>query len=267
MLNDGQRREAALALFHAEQKASPIAPLREWFPALEVTDAYEIQRIGVERRLGPGVLVKGHKVGLTSSAMRQQFGVAEPDYGHLLSSMFVPEGEVIDRDELCAPRVEPEVAFLLRERLQGPGVTVADVFEATAYVLPALEVIDSRIAEWEIGLVDTIADNASAARVVLGARPVALGDLDLRLVGVVLSRNGEVAETGASGAVFGNPANAVCWLANKLAEYGGALEAGQVVMSGSCTRALAVESGDSVRGEFDRLGSVSIRFVSSGKEC
>jgi 2-keto-4-pentenoate hydratase len=260
MLGESERLQALDALIAAERGAEPTAPLSESFPAMDLDDAYEIQREGIRRRLAAGSSVKGHKVGLTSRAMQEQFDVGEPDFGHLMSDMFVLEGTSIDVNELCSPRVEPEVAFVLGVDLAGPGLTVADVLRATAFVLPALEVIDSRIAKWQITLADTIADNASSARVVLGGRPVAVDALDLRLIGTVLSINGKVEEVGATGAVLGNPASSVCWLANKLASFGVALEAGQVVMAGSCTRALPVGAGDRVRAEFDGLGYVSVGF-------
>lgn len=260
VLSEDARHEAALALAKAERDRQPIVPLSETYPGLEVADAYGIQRLGVTERLAGGAQIKGHKVGLTSKAMQEQFAVAEPDYGHLLSDMFVLEAATIPVTELCAPRVEVEVAFVLAETLAGPGLTVADVLRATAFVLPAIEVIDSRIVDWRITLPDTIADNASSARVVLGASPARIDALDLRLVGAVLYKNGDVAETGVSGAVLGNPASAVCWLANKLAGFDMALDAGQVIMPGSCTRAVAVGPGDHVRAEFDGLGSVSVGF-------
>src|SRR5215472_8622930 len=254
MLSEIQRQEASAALAGAEQRSEPISPLSETFPAMDLDDAYAIQRMGVERRTAGGARLAGHKIGLTSRAMQEQLNVAEPDYGHLLSDMFVLEGTAIPASGLCSPRVEPEVAFVLERGLAGPGLTVADVLRATAFVLPALEVIDSRIADWRITLPDTVADNASSARVVLGASPVPVDRFDLRLIGAALWKKGKVEETGASGAVLGNPASAVCWLANKLAEFEVALEAGQVVMPGSCTRAIAVGPGDHVRAEFDGLG-------------
>ena len=260
MLSETQRQEASATLANAERRSEPVAPLSETFPAIDTGDAYAIQRIGIQRRMASGARVAGHKIGLTSRAMQEQLNVAEPDYGHLLCDMFVLEGTTIPADELCSPRVEPEVAFVLEHGLVGPGLTVADVLRATAFVLPALEVIDSRIADWRITLPDTVADNASSARVVLGASPVPVDRFDLRLIGAALWKKGKVEETGASGAVLGNPASAVCWLANKLADFEVALEAGQVVMPGACTRAVPVESGDHVRAEFDGLGFVSVRF-------
>jgi 2-keto-4-pentenoate hydratase len=153
-----------------------------------------------------------------------------------------------------------EVAFVLEDTIEGPGTTVAEVMRKTAFVLPAIEVIDSRVRDWRITLADTIADNASSARVVLGGNPTSLTDVDVRLLGGILRRRGEIVETGASGAVLGNPATAVAWLANKLAEFGGRLEAGHVVMPGACTRAVDVEAGDAIRAEFDVLGSVQVAF-------
>jgi 2-keto-4-pentenoate hydratase len=261
VLTETERREVVAALVSAERSSEPIPPLSQTFPAIDVDDAYAIQRMGVAQRMAAGARLAGHKVGLTSLAMQQQLNVTEPDYGHLLSDMFVLEGTAIPAGEFCSPRVEPEVAFVLRDRLAGPGLTVADVLRATAFVLPAIEVIDSRIVDWRIMLPDTVADNASSARVVLGASPVPVDRLDLRLVGAVLRKNGRVQESGASGAVLGNPASAVCWLANKLADFEVELEAGQVVIPGSCTRAVPVAGGDHVRAEFDGLGFVSVRFT------
>lgn len=260
MLSETQRRQVSVALADAERRSAPVSPLSETFPAIDVDDAYAIQRMGIEQRMASGARLVGHKIGLTSRAMQEQFSVDEPDYGHLLSDMFVLEGMTIAASELCSPRVEPEIAFVLKYGLTGPGLTVADVLRATDFILPAIEVIDSRISDWRITLPDTVADNASSARVVLGANPVLASRFDLRLIGAVLWKKGEVEETGVSAAVLGNPVSAVCWLANKLASFGVGLEAGQVVMPGSCTRAIAVGPGDHVRAEFDGLGFVSVRF-------
>jgi 2-keto-4-pentenoate hydratase len=226
-----------------------------------VVDAYEIQLINARERLAGGAVVRGHKVGLTSQAMQQMLGVGEPDYGHLFGDMFVPDGSALPAADFCYPRAEIEVAFVLDDTLKGPGVTVADVLRATAFVLPAIEIIDSRVRDWQITLPDTIADNASSARVVLGGSATRPDRVDLRSLGCILRRNGEIAETGASGAVLGNPATAVAWLADTLGQFGSTLNAGHVVMPGACTRAVEVCAGDTIRGEFDRLGSVSVEFV------
>jgi 2-keto-4-pentenoate hydratase len=261
VISNADRKHAAGALATAERDRAPIEPLTSSWPELDVTDAYEIQLINARQRQSDGALVRGHKVGLTSKAMQQMLGVDEPDYGHLFAEMFVPEGSALDASQLCQPRVEIEVAFVLAEGLEGPGVTVADVLRATAFVLPAIEIIDSRVRDWQITLPDTIADNASSARVVLGGNATPPDRVDLRLLGCILRRNGEIVETGASGAALGNPATAVAWLANKLGELGITLDAGHVVMPGACTRAVDVVAGDVIRGEFDQLGSVSVAFA------
>jgi 2-keto-4-pentenoate hydratase len=260
VLSDTTRREAADALAKAERDRAPIARLTETYPAIEVDDAYEIQRLQIEDKLRDGREVRGYKAGLSSKAMQKMMGVDEPDYGHLLSDMFVFETESVATSALCQPRVEFEVAFVLGASLPSHGCTVADVLRATAFVCPSIEIIDSRFDGWNITLCDTIADNASSARVVLGGRLIRPSEIDLRLIGVVISRNGEIIDTGASGAVLGNPATAVAWLANKLGGFGVHLEAGQVIMPGSCTRAHDVAPGDSIVAEFAQLGAVSVRF-------
>lgn len=261
MITEAERQAAAGALAEAERAVSPIDPLTETWPELDVDDAYAIQLVNARARIGAGANIRGHKVGLTSRAMQEMLGVTEPDYGHLFDAMFVTEGSSVQAGAFCHPRVEIEVAFVLAEPLAGPGINVADVLRATAFVVPAIELIDSRIKDWRVTLSDTIADNASSARVVLGGSPTRLTDVDVRVLGAVLRKNGEIVETGASGAVLGNPATAVAWLANKLADFGVELEAGQVVMPGACTRAVDVSAGDTIRGEFDRLGPVELRFV------
>ena len=260
MLTDSTRREAADALAKAERDRAPIARLTETYANIEVDDAYEIQRLQIEDKLRDGREIRGYKAGLSSKAMQKMMGVDEPDYGHLLSDMFVFENESVATSTLCQPRVEFEVAFVLGASLPTSGCTVADVLRATEFVSPAIEIIDSRFDGWNITLCDTIADNASSARVVLGGRLMRPSEIDLRLIGVVVSRNGEIIDTGASGAVLGNPATAVAWLANKLGGFGVRLEAGQVIMPGSCTRAHDVVPGDSIVAEFAQLGAVGVRF-------
>ena len=260
MIRVDERQAVADALAQAERQRVPIEPPTETWPGLDTDDAYAIQLLNAEARIGAGEVVRGHKVGLTSRAMQQMLGVTEPDYGHLFDDMFVTEGDSLDAAQFCHPRVEMEVAFVLEDPIAGPGATVAEVMRKTAFVLPAIEVIDSRVRDWRITLADTIADNASSARVVLGGNPTSLAGVDVRLLGGILRRRGEIVETGASGAVLGNPATAVAWLANKLAEFGTRLEAGHVVMPGACTRAVDVDAGDAIRAEFDVLGSVQVTF-------
>jgi len=261
MLNDDDRTKAAAALERAELDRVPIAPLSETFPAMDVGDAYQIQLLNIARRVAGGSVVRGHKVGLSSRAMQQMMGVDEPDYGHLLHDMFIFEDSDVVAGNYCYPRVEVEVAFVLGQPLRGPACTVADVVRATEYVVPAIELIDSRIRDWRITLPDTIADNASSAGVVLGGNPRRLTQLDVRMVAAVLRRNGRIVETGVSGAVLGNPATAVAWLANKVHAFGVSLEAGHVILPGSCTRAIDVAPGDHIRADFADLGHVAVSFV------
>jgi len=193
--------------------------------------------------------------------MQRLLNVNEPDYGHLLSNMLLLEGEPCIRKKLIWPRVEGELAFILKERLQGPGITPSDVLRATEGIMPAFEIVDSRIRDWKIKLPDTVADNGSSAFLVLGSRMISVKDLDLRLIGMVLEKNGEVVSTGAGAAVWGNPAAAVAWLANKLSDFGIALEAGEIILSGALTAAEDANEGDIFSVSFDRLGTLSLKFV------
>ena len=260
-LTDAQRDEAAACLAEAEATAIAIAPLAQTYPDIDVVDAYEIQLRNIRRRLAAGRVVHGHKVGLSSLAMQQMMGVDEPDYGHLLDDMVLTEDVPVDASRFLLPRVEVEVGFVLGADLPGEGCTVDDVLGATAYVVPAIELIDSRIADWKIGLFDTIADNASSAGLVLGRERRKPDELDLTAIDATLVRNGEQVATGRSDAVLGNPAIAVAWLAQKVASFGVRLEAGHVVLPGSCTRAYDVKAGDSVVATFSGLGSVSVSFI------
>jgi 2-keto-4-pentenoate hydratase len=251
---------AAGALLGAYSSGVPVAPLTAQYPGLTVDDAYAIQRAQVALRTAAGAEVRGHKVGLTSAAMQQQLGVDQPDFGVLTDTMFLPEGETADYGKFLQPKAEPEIAFVLGRPLRGPGVTVASALAAVDFVLPALEIIDSRVADWKITLADTVADNASSGAVVLGARPVKPDALDLSLVGCLLHRNGRLAGTGAGGAVLGSPVNALVWLANTLGRRDVTLEAGHVILPGSVCAAIPFGPGDTVSAAFDRLGSVSITF-------
>jgi len=238
-----------------------MIPIIEEFPGAMIEDAYEIQRLTVAEWLRRGLVIKGHKVGLASAAMQRQMGVQQPDYGHLMSDMFFLEHQPIPASAFIQPRIEPEIAFVLKRALKGPGVTVAEAIAAIDFVLPALEIIDSRIRDWKIGILDTIADNASSGGIVLGSTPVSLADVDLRLSGCVLHRNGEVIGTGAGGAVLGSPITALVWLANTVGALGITLEAGHIVLPGSQTAAFPVAAGDVVRAQFGGIGSVTARFA------
>lgn len=257
-----QNRMKALAekLLQAEQSQKPIPPLTESDPGISVDEAYRIQLLVLEKKKSHGQVVVGKKIGITSLAMQNMLGVKEPDYGHILDGMVVMEVQKIPTAELIAPRIEGELAFVLKEDLQGPGVTMTEVIRCSAGVIPSLEIIDSRIVDWKIKLPDTVADNASSARIVLGGTITPVLGLDLRTVGMVLEKNGEMVASAAGAAVLGNPAQAVAWLANKLAVYGIPLRRGEVILSGSLTGAVPVAAGDFIRVDFGPLGDVKTKF-------
>lgn len=260
MTDAGGLDEAGLAgrLLEAYRTGKPINPFTPGLPPGTGLDAaYRVQRTQVEAWVREGDAVKGHKVGLAARAMQTQMGVGQPDFGHLTASMFHLEHMPIPRGTFIQPRVEPEVAFVLGRSLTGPGVTVGDAVRAVDYVLPALEFVDSRIADWQIKIFDTIADNASSGGLVLGSRPVPVDRLDLRLMGCTLHINGEFVASGAGGAVLGSPLTSLVWLANTLGPLGVSLEPGHVVLPGSMTRAFPVAGGSHVVAQMAGLGSVT----------
>jgi len=253
-------RELADELWQADQTARPVQPLTDRHPELGIEDAYAIQTLNADRRLAGGARIIGRKIGLTSQPMQELLGVDEPDYGVLMDDMVVEDGDEIPLSRLVQPRVEAELAFVMERELAGPGVTTANALAAIAGVLPAIEVVDSRVADWRIKLVDTVADNASSGLMVLGGRLRPVGELDLRLLGVVVTRHGELLDTGAGAAALGNPARCVAWLANKLATFGASLRPGDVVLPGAVHRMVPVRPGDVFRAEFAHLGAVTARF-------
>lgn len=252
--------ELADQLWQADTSCVPVEPLTAGHPELGVDDAYAIQTYNIDRRVAAGAYIRGRKIGLTARTMQQLLGVGEPDFGVLLDEMFVEDGDEVSLADMVQPRVEAEMAFVLGDDLVGPGVTTANALAAIAGVLPAIEIVDSRVADWRIKLVDTVADNASSGKLVLGGRLRKVTDLDLRLVGMALSRNGAVIDTGAGAAALGNPARCVAWLANKLAAFEVGLHAGDVVLPGAVHRMVAVASGDVFRAEYAHLGAVTVRF-------
>ncbi|OBG39219.1 2-keto-4-pentenoate hydratase [Mycobacterium alsense] len=260
MLSVAIRDELAADLAQAERSREPIAPLTAAYPDIDVVDAYEIQLINIRQRVAEGARVLGHKVGLSSLAMQQMMGVDEPDYGHLLDEMQVFEDKPVTAANYLYPRVEVEVAFILSADLPGAGCTEDDVLAATAALAPAIELIDTRITDWKIALCDTIADNASSAGFVLGAARVSPADIDVKAIDAVLTRNGEVIAEGRSDAVLGNPVTAVAWLARKVESFGVRLRKGDIVLPGSCTRAIDARAGDEFVADFTGLGSVRLSF-------
>ncbi len=258
----------AARLHDARQTTSPIGPLIADDPSLTVDDAYAIQQGLVAAILeAEGGRQVGYKLGLTSKPMQQMLGVDVPDYAPVLSSMVFDDGHTVDLDAYIQPKVEAEIALVLDQPLRGPGVTSMQAFRALGGAVAAIEMVDSRIADWKIGLVDTIADLASSGATILCSRVVPMDTLDPRLVGMVISRNGQTAATRAGAAALGNPVAAVAWLANTLAAYDVTLEAGWFIMTGSLHAAFEVEPGDLVRADFDHLGSVTTHFTrSSGSD-
>ena len=260
MLSSAIRAELAAGLADAERSRVPITPLTAAHPDIDVVDAYEIQLINIRARLDDGARVIGHKVGLSSEAMQKMMGVDEPDYGHLLADMEVYEDVPVDTSKFLYPRVEVEVGFILADDLPGAGCTEDDVLAATAAFAPSIELIDTRIRDWKIALCDTIADNASSAGWVLGPQRVSPKDIDSETIDAVLTRNGELVAEGRSDAVLGNPVTAVAWLARKVDSFGVRLKAGDIVLPGSCTRAIDARPGDTFVADFAGLGSVRLSF-------
>ncbi|WP_030912437.1 2-keto-4-pentenoate hydratase [Streptosporangium amethystogenes] len=265
MLEGTRRQSAAERLWEAERDRVPIEPLTDAYPDIGVVDAYEIQLINIRRRLAAGARVYGHKVGLSSPVMQRMMGVDEPDYGHLLDTMVLSRNTPIRADRYCHPRIEVEIGYVLGASLPGEGCTEEDVLAATEYVVPSIELIDSRIRDWRIRLADTIADNASSAGVILGDARMSPADLtaagmDVADIEAVLYAGDAEITRGNTNAVLGNPTTAVAWLARKVASFGVKLEAGHVILPGSCTRAIDARPGDNFRAEFSGLGSVTARF-------
>jgi 2-keto-4-pentenoate hydratase len=259
-LTQEQILQEARALYRAEKDKSVLRPFTEKYAKIAPEESYQIQLAQIEMKKADGAKVVGKKIGLTSKAMQKMLNVDQPDYGHILDHMVLQDAAVFRIGELIQPKIEPEIAFILDRELKGPGVTSMAVLAATRFVVPALEIIDSRIEGWKIKLCDTIADNASSARVVIGNSPKRIDEFDLKLVGMVLEKNGDIVQTGAGGAVLGHPAVAVAWLANAVGQFGVSLGAGEIIMPGALCAAADVSAGDLVQASFDGLGTVSVRF-------
>lgn len=245
-------------LLSAEMECREVGKLTEKFPNLTFPEAYAIQEKLLERKEQRGARRIGLKLGLTSKAKQQMMGVHEAIYGYLTDEMLTLEWEPLPYSQLIHPKAEPEIAFLIGEDLQGTTITAADVLRVTRYVAPAIEVIDSRYLDFKFTLADVIADNCSSARFVVGSKWRPVAGLDLANLGMVMSRNGEVATVGAGAAVLGHPATSVAWAVNKLGEQGKGLKKGQIVLSGALTEAIPFEAGDHISLVMDELGSVSL---------
>jgi 2-keto-4-pentenoate hydratase len=249
----------ARALYDARRTRVPIPPFTDADPALGMADGYAIQRELIDLLLADGDRIIGHKVGLTSKPMQQMVGVDSPDYGPVLASTVYRDGDTIPVSRFIAPKIEAEIVFVLGERLMGPGVTVTQAHAAIAGAVAAMEIVDSRIADWRIKLADTVADLASNGAMATSSRIVPITDIDTRLVGMTLTRNGELIDTGAGAAALGDPVAVVAWLANVLGGDGVALEPGHLIMTGALHAAVPMTPGDVFRAEFDRLGPITVR--------
>jgi 2-keto-4-pentenoate hydratase len=259
-VSDTRIQEYARLLYAAERTREAIAPLTERDPALTVDDAYAVQLVNVRRVTQMGHVISGKKIGLTSPGIQRQFGVSEPDYGHLFAAMECPSGQV-PAEALLQPKIEGEVAFVLGADLPGGRVTPEDVRAAAEYVAAAFEIVDSRIADWKIKLADTISDNASSGRYILGEVQLPPGCVDLPGEEMRLFKNGTPVERGTGAAVLGDPCAAVAWLANRLWAYGVTLNRGEVVLSGAFSAAPAARKGDVFEAHFSTLGVVRAAFV------
>jgi|TARA_R110001583_G_scaffold9571_6_gene45273 2-oxopent-4-enoate/cis-2-oxohex-4-enoate hydratase len=249
-------------LYQALRTAQQIKPLTEEYPEMTIDDAYEVSLHLNALRLADGEKIIGKKIGVTSKAVMNMLNVGQPDFGFLTDKMVFSQGEdVIISDQLIQPKAEGEIAFILKSDLVGPGITAADVLAATDFVMPAIEVVDSRIKDWKIKIQDTVADNASCGVFILGDTAVDPRKIDLATCGMVVEKNGAIISTGAGAAALNSPVNCVAWLANTLGGYGIALKAGEVIMSGSLVPLEPVEAGDSMIVSIGGMGSVSTRFI------
>jgi 2-keto-4-pentenoate hydratase len=251
---------AAASLRDAARTGQYIAPLRERYADIDAASAYAIQRVNTEQRLGEGRRIVGCKIGLTARAVQAQLGVDQPDFGILFDDMGYGDGEPVPLSVLQQPKIEAEVAFVFGRDLRIENPTQIDVMNAIDYALPALEIVGSRIANWNIKFVDTVADNASSGAYVLGSTPRKLGEFDLRLCGMVMNRRGEPVSVGAGAACLGNPLNAVVWLARTMAGLGRPIKAGDLVLSGALGPMVPVVPGDVFETKINGLGSVKAVF-------
>lgn len=260
-LDDKVLDELAAHLENCQLNRQDTPKITDTYSDMTWDDAYAIQDRILAAKLARGSSVAGYKAGLTSHAKMKQMGVTDPVFGFLVNEYIVPDGGEVKVSELIHPKIEPEICFVTRQELKGPGCSIASVLAATDLVLPGIEVIDSRYRDFKFDLKSVVADNTSAARFVVGGHAVPARSVDLRTTGVVLEKNGEVVALGAGAAVLGHPAAAVAMLVNHLGRYGKSLPAGSLVLSGGVTEAVAVKAGDNVTLRMQGMGSVSMRFI------
>jgi 2-oxo-hept-3-ene-1,7-dioate hydratase len=266
-LSPETHEQLARSLHTSQRSRVQLEQFSRLYPAMDIEDSYAIQRAWMRLCRADGRSVIGHKIGLTSRAMQLASQITEPDYGTLLNDMLICDGAEIEAARFIVPRLEVEFAFILARPLKGPGVTLFDVLNATDYVVPALELIDARIEQFDREtkaprkVLDTIADNAANGGIVLGGRPMKPDAVDWRWAGALLFKNGVIEESGLGAAVLNHPGNGVAWLANKLAPHGEGLAAGEIVLGGSFTRPVSCAAGDIFHADYGPLGSISVRFV------
>ncbi|MDP9994580.1 2-keto-4-pentenoate hydratase [Variovorax boronicumulans] len=258
---DSAIRDAALALREARAARRPIAPISGTYGIASADAAYAIAELNVQAAVASGLRIVGKKVGLTSKAVQTQLGVDQPDFGVLFDNMEYLDGQDIPTSQLIQPKIEAEVAFVMGADLTGKRPTWAEFLRCVAYALPALEIVDSAIADWKISFVDTVADNASSSLYVLGDQPVSLGALSLGELGMLMTRNGATASVGVGAACLGHPLRAAYWLAQTMGELQQPLRAGEVILSGALGPMVPVTAGDTIRANIGALGSVSCRLV------
>jgi 2-oxo-hept-3-ene-1,7-dioate hydratase len=267
MLDAPQRAALARELHDAERSRVQVEHFSKRHPAMTIEDSYAIQREWIALKRAEGRVAVGHKIGLTSRAMQLASQITEPDYGTLLDDMLLRDGSEVEAARFIVPRLEVEFAFVLAKPLQGPGVTLLDVLNATDHVVPALELIDARIEQFDRvskaprKVLDTIADNAANAGIVMGGRPMRPDAVDWRWAGALLYKNGVIEESGLGAAVLNHPGNGIVWLANKLAVHGESLAAGEIVLGGSFTRPVGCAAGDVFHADYGPLGAITLGFV------
>lgn len=252
-------QQAAL-IRDAYATGTPIAPIRDAIPGASIEDAYAIQAANTRFWVEQGRHIVGAKIGLTAKAVQAQLGVSQPDFGQLFTDMAINDGDVIPAGALLQPKAEAEIAFVMARTPDADRLTTAELINSVDYALPAIEIVDSRIANWDIGIIDTIADNASSGLFVLGTRPVRVAAIDLGHCGMAMERNGEAVSFGAGAACLGNPLHALGWLAAKMVEVERPLKAGDIVLSGALGPMVGIQPGDSIEARINGLGSVRVSF-------
>ena len=267
MLSAAEIDAAAAALDEAERTRVQTGLLSLKHPGMTMDDAYAVQAAWVKRKLAAGRKVTGWKIGLTSKAMQYALNIDIPDSGVLFDDMMFADGDAVPKDRFIQPRIEAEIAFVMKAPLKGPNIGIFDVLNATDYVTPALEILETRMHRIDPEtkaprkVMDTISDNAANVGIILGGRPIKPLDLDLRWVSALLYKNGVIEETGVAAGVLNHPANGISWLAKKFAPHGVALEPGQIILAGSFTRPVKVVPGDTIHVDYGPLGNISARFV------